>query len=369
MAEFKHTNRVGLLTLPLSNNYGGILQMIALHEVLKQEGFEPILIDKKARFRTAREKILNFLGMLPMQNFRGARGRAINARRHRRYYESLVGKRTVPVWTTRDVEKEIERLGISSALVGSDQVWRMGYQKDADELNYFLDFGNANLTRVSYAASFGHGSWVLSDKTTEIQRCLSRFDAVSVREKSGQTICSEVFMRDDAELVLDPTLLLDSDYYLSLMLPKVRSPSVLVYVLDRQEDARRLANEIAQKKGNLPVRVLSPSAREFVSIPDWLSEFANAEFVVTDSFHGTIFSILFRKPFLTLLNSRRGLDRFTTLFETFGLSDRGLTDWQGELPDAVSLDPDFEKISGDLDRLRKHSRSFLRNALSKQSQY
>lgn len=364
MTKSAETNRVGLLTLPLSNNYGGIVQMIALTEVLRQEGCAPVLIDKRARFRTAREHVLSLLGKIPGQNLRGARGRALVAQKHRAYFDSVIAERTAPVWTGRDIDRELARMGISTVVVGSDQVWRLGYQKDASELNYFLEFGPPGLRRVSYAASFGHGQWPASDQTQAITDRLARFDAVSVREQSGQTICRDVFNRDDAELVLDPTLLLDPEHYLSLPSVKTKPSGVLAYVLDRKDEARRLSDDIAARRGNIPVRVLSPSANDYVSIADWLSEFASAEFVVTDSFHGTIFSILFRKPFLTLLNSRRGLDRFTTLFDAFGLAGRGLTDWQGEVPEALSEDPDFDAIAPELEARRAASRAFLKAALA-----
>lgn len=363
MTQSGKPTRVGLLTLPLSNNYGGILQMIALYEVLKQEGYEPVLIDKRARYRTLREQILDLLGKIPMQNLRGARGRALIARRHRSYFESLVDERTAPVWTSQDIEKELQRLGISTVVVGSDQVWRLGYQKDAAELNYFLNFGSADMRRVSYAASFGYSVWPDLEKTDDIRACLARFNAISVREESGRTICAETFKRDDAQRVLDPTLLLDPDYYRKLIEPRTAPPGVLAYVLDREEETRKLAQEIAVARGNLPVRFLSPEAQDFTGISDWLAEFANAEFVVTDSFHGTIFSILFRKPFLTLMNSRRGVDRFTTLFDTFGLTDRGLMDWVGGLPPVVATDPDFDEIASTLEEQRETSRNFLRIAL------
>lgn len=364
MTNVDTSTRVGLLTLPLSVNYGGILQMLALHDALKQEGFEPVLLDKRARFRTAREVILSWLGRIPMQDLRGARSATLAARKHRKYFEQRVDLRSRPVKSGRDIERELARLGLSSVVVGSDQVWRLRYQKDADELNYFLNFGDDALRRVAYGASFGHGHWDGSERTAEIRTCMSRFDAIAVREKSGQAICSEVFGRGDAAFVLDPTLLHDTAHYRAMLEPVEARPGVLVYVLDRQREARQLADAVAAQHGGLPVRVLSPSARDFTSIPQWLSEFANAEFVVTDSFHGTVFSILFEKPFLTLLNSHRGLDRFTSLFDTLGLHGRGLTDWSGGVPAAAEQPLDFAAISDALTALRGSSRAFLRQALS-----
>ena len=226
LQENTNSKRVGLLTLPLSNNYGGILQMIALNEVLKQEGCEPVLRDKQPRFMTLREQILVLLGRIPMQNLRGARGRALAARKHRSFYQIYLGLRTAPVTTSRDIERELERLGVSTVVVGSDQVWRLGYQKDAEELNYFLDFGGPGLQRVSYAASFGHGKWTDPSRSKEIADCIARFDAVSVREQSGQTICSDEFKRHDAKLVLDPTLLHDAEYYRKFLTPTTASSGV-----------------------------------------------------------------------------------------------------------------------------------------------
>ncbi|RWR44286.1 polysaccharide pyruvyl transferase family protein [Sinirhodobacter ferrireducens] len=365
MVQSGPRGRVGILTLQLSTNYGGILQMLALHDAIKQQGGEPVLLDKHARHETLKTRISPVLARIPLQDLRGIRSKAMAASEHRRFFESRVAQISRPVRSGRDIEAEIARLGLSTVVVGSDQVWRMDYQKDGSELNYFLNFGGDALRRVAYAASFGHGHWAFPARSEEIRACLSRFDAISVREQSGQTICSEVFGREDTRFVLDPTLLHEAEYYRDMMGagPK-QGPCVLVYVLDRQKEARDLAAKIAAQRGNLPVRVLSPSARAFTNIPDWLSAFENAEFVVTDSYHGTIFSIIFQRPFLTLLNSQRGLDRFTSLFDSLGLSGHGLTDWDGTFPPVASQNPDYEVISAKISRLRTTSCAFLGNALA-----
>lgn len=365
MPQFGSLKRVGLLTLQLSTNYGGILQMLALHDAIKQEGGDPVVLDKRARPETLRARLSPILARIPMQDLRGIRSKAMTTRAHRRFFESHIDQISRPVHSSTDIEQEIERLGISTMVVGSDQVWRMDYQKDGNELNYFLDFGGKKLRRVAYAASFGHGNWIFPARTEEIRDRLSRFDAISVREQSGQTVCAEVFGRDDAQFVLDPTLLHDAEYYGMMMAPEPEHPPcVLVYVLDRQKEALQMAEKIAAQHGNLPVRVLSPTAREFTSIPNWLSAFKSAEFVVTDSYHGSIFSIIFQRPFLTLLNSQRGLDRFTSLFGALGLSDRGLADWDGVFPLVAAQDPDYTAASAEISRLKDESRTFLRDVLA-----
>lgn len=364
MSQSGPRGRVGILTLQLSTNYGGILQMIALLDAIKQHGDEPVLLDKRARHGTLKARLSPLLARIPLQDLRGIRSKAMAAREHRRFFESRVGQMSRPIYSSHDFETEIARLRLSTVVVGSDQVWRMDYQKDANELNYFLDFGGDALRRVAYAASFGHGYWNFPTRTQEVKACLSHFDAISVREQSGQTICSEVFGRDDARFVLDPTLLHEADYYRAMTRDRPKQdPCVLVYVLDRQKEARALAEKIAASRGALPVRVLSPSAREFTSIQDWLSAFENADFVITDSYHGSIFSIIFQRPFLTLLNSQRGLGRFTSLFDCLGLSGRALTDWDGTFPPVASQDPDYEGISTTISHLRTTSRAFLENAL------
>lgn len=158
----------------------------------------------------------------------------------------------------------------------------------------------------------------LHEKVTKL---LAKFDAVSVREKSGIDICRE-FGREDAVHVLDPTMLLTSGDYNRLIDDKPRSSGIMLsYILDSNPALCALVDKVSTSLGVKPVKM---SGRDEVSPPveDWLAGFRDAEFVVTDSFHGTVFSIIYRKPFVVFGNrSRGGMARFESLLGLFNLQD------------------------------------------------
>ncbi len=153
---------------------------------------------------------------------------------------------------------------------------------------------------------------------------LKKFDAVSVREASGINICRNYFGVEALQM-LDPTLLLSADDYRGLICKAHTEPSngnILVYILDKTPEKVALVEKIAKDKNLIPFWLDSPDEYQSnlplekqikMSVEQWLKSFGDAEFVFTDSFHGCIFSIIFRKQFLVFGNPKRGLSRFYSL--------------------------------------------------------
>jgi hypothetical protein len=351
--------RVGLMTLPLHGNYGGLMQIIALYAAVYGFGHTPILINKVENFSGLKRFLSAVLETLPGQNLRQIRGRALARNFHRPFLERVMPEQSNPVRSGADIEAELDRLLIDTVIVGSDQVWRLDYQADGGALNFFLDFGDEDLRRLSYAASFGHSSWPTPKLVEPVGRLIRRFDAVSVRETSGVEICRESFGRDDALHVLDPTLLHEAAFYEALLEPPAKPGGVLTYVLDHAEAAVRIARAHGDE-----ITTMTPNAGEILSVPQWLGRIAAADFVVTDSYHGTIFSIIFGKPFVTLVNRARGQDRFTSLFPALGLGERMVSDPAGFRPEDMPPMPDYADIHARLTGMRAQSLDFLRQALA-----
>lgn len=351
--------RVGLMTLPLHGNYGGLMQIIALYTAVRQLGHMPILIDKVENFTGPKKLASALLQTLPGQNLRQIRGRALARRFHRPFLERVISEQTRPVRSGPDIEAEIDRLGIDTVVVGSDQVWRIEYQADSGALNYFLDFGDSHLRRISYAASFGHSYWPYPMLAPEVGRLIRRFDTVSVRESSGIGICRDCFGRDDAVHVLDPTLLHEAPFYRAMAEPPARLGGVLTYALDHDSAAARIAGAYGDQ-----ITTMTPNTGEVLSVPQWLGRIAAADFIVTDSYHGAIFSIIFGKPFVTLVNEARGQDRFTSLFPALGLGGRLVTDPARFRPEDLSPMPDYTDIRTKLAAMQTHSWGVLQQALT-----
>lgn len=265
----------------------------------------------------------------------------------------------------------------SAIVVGSDQVWRGGY---ANVLEQLLDYAREySLVRISYAASFGANHLIeYSQKTLVKSRELARlFDHISVRELSGVEICRQVW-GVQAEQHIDPTLLLGADEYATLARGAAETSSdtggrILTYILDWNPGVESLVDEISEELGLSVVHFLSSEAtcsqgeisggtNCLKPVESWLRSFESSEFVVTDSFHGTVFAIIFRKSFLAIGNKARGVARFESLLTQFGLRSR-LVDLSGPAGTLDLTSPDWDTVDVVLARERSRAINYLRSSL------
>lgn len=272
-----------------------------------------------------------------------------------------------------DSFKDINPNDYDAIVVGSDQVWRKVYFRAWNKSKYedaFLGFTEGwNIIRISYAASFG--TRMIEDTNVHIRkyaRALSRFKSISVREKSGINICNQLGVK--AKWLPDPTLLLShEDYEPFVEKPFLKSQKgILVsYILDTNPEKEALRERIAKEK-NLDIYIPNKGdGSRFTNnfqpqepVENWLSAFANATYVIIDSFHGCVFSILFHKQFTVIANKNRGLERFTSLLEMFCLEDRMInspSDYH-ELPNI-----DYDKVDRILDERRNEAFQFLKSNL------
>ena len=289
----------------------------------------------------------------------------------RQYVDTFI-KNHINVKTVDDYS-EIKEKDFDAIIVGSDQIWRPAYFKQIEKA--FLNFAkNWNIKRIAYAASFGTDKWEYSKRQTiECGNLLKYFDAVSVRELSGIELCDEHFCID-AKLMLDPTMLLDANDYIKL-LDKTNTQkskgNLLVYLLDTNKEKLAITDKIAKSKQLTPFIVNSEA--ENMAIPadkriqppveQWLRGFYDAEFVITDSFHGCVFSILFQKPFVVIGNINRGMSRFNSLLKIFGLEDRMISPTQIDKIKCKD-NMNWNKIYSILQEYRNKAQHFLETALN-----
>jgi hypothetical protein len=273
----------------------------------------------------------------------------------------------------KDIKDEFDAI-----VVGSDQVWRMRYFKGAwltkNSADAFLAFTRGwNIRRVAYAASFGLSTVeILPQELPECRACLKAFDAISVREESGVKVCKEILGRDDAKWVIDPTLLLDVEVYDAISsgyreYAKKSEGELVSYILDETQEKASLIRKIAKEK-NLKISEIRTHEFKDSSFEDcarrpveeWLQKFAHAGYIVTDSFHACIFSILNHKQFLVFANTGRGVERFESLLKIFGLEERMVF-----TPDGNKSLPyiDYRKVDAILAGKRKEAFTFLKEAL------
>lgn len=166
-----------------------------------------------------------------------------------------------------------------------------------------------------------------------------------------------------AQLTLDPTFLLPTEHYISLIGErKDFKPHITSYILDMNADKRQICDHISNKLC-LPIHHIHQTDNKIrESIPSWLRNFYEADFVVTDSFHGTVFSIIFNKPFITIGNSMRGMARFSSLLSLFSLENRLLNFNNMNDIDKILANPiDWGHINNRMIKLQNESRDYLKN--------
>lgn len=354
--------KIGIVTLPLRVNYGGILQNYALQTVLKRIGHDVWTIDyyrytwlgwADCIWRVMAHKILGRDVQFPLTPLT-ERKREFPLRRFVEKNITLTTPRT-----KRIERKTVERYAFEAFVVGSDQVWRPLYNAEIDKM--FLSIAKGmNVRRVAYAASFGTDEWKFTPKQTKVCAPLAqKFDGISVREVSGVDLCKK-HLNVDATHVLDPTLLLTAEDYMKVCeKEECRKPFVFAYILDITEEKEKDIKTFAAGKG-LPYQIVSAdngvSADD--SVEKWLSNFRDAAYVITDSFHGTAFSINFNKDFFVYLNKKRGNSRFDSLLSLFGLKHRIV---EGSFDTTAPID--WHKVNTVLDAERVRSMKWLEDVL------
>lgn len=285
---------------------------------------------------------------------------------------------TSPVTNNRRLKRVVASDDTAGFIIGSDQVWRPKYTLDISW--YFCDFLTPDSTRkrVAFSASFGVDFNEYSPKQIQMaKRNLAKFSGVSVRETSGIQLCKELFEYPDAVCTLDPTLLLPVAEYQKLLSDdmKPQEREVVSYFLDTTLPKLEVLRLIAGWKSYTVVNLLpdnyeynNSSPKPIVpAIEEWLSHISNAEIVLTDSFHGLVFSILFHRQFVVFCNPCRGNSRIESLLHLLGLQDRMVRDISFQVVRQVLGNKiDYSQPDQKLQECRDFAFSFLQNCLNKE---
>lgn len=372
-------------TLPLtSGNYGGILQAYALQKVVDDLGFTAF-VDSPSLLPNVERRYVRELARVLVLALRVPK-LATPERRARALDQIVSPARAVKTldFVARNI-RTVDRSAASPTLhsfdayvVGSDQVWRSAY---ADLQNFFF----ADLPRnrlqdcFSYAASFGldelHG--YSRDDILLARSALRAFSAVSVREAAGAEIC-RVSFDVAASVHVDPTMLVPRETWAGVSddAPVGTGYRIVTYVLDHSAESLDLISKLsAQLPGHnfLELRSAHRSLfRPMVSRPSiggpsverWLGAIRQCDYLITDSFHGCVFSILFNRSFACVLNRGRGASRLYNLLETFGLEDRLVKPGAPVDPSLLTRPIDWLPINREVERRRMEGIDFLRAQLS-----
>lgn len=373
--------KIAILTQPLHDNYGGLLQAYALSKKLDELGHEPIIINRRFGssnfFRKLisdfKRKIFGSKRYVPTSS-----ERAVISKHTLEFRDKYFPNLTEGIFKNQKMLK-LNKNGYGAYIVGSDQCWRPRYSPNIN--NYFLDFakGQTNLKRIAYAASFGTSEWEFSPEQTEVcKELVQKFDAISVREDSAIDLCARHFSQK-AIHVLDPTMLWERRFYDEMVdSEKVEDNqgNLKAYILDKDEEKTKIIKYLEERL-NLKAFEVMPSKRlgkikpeklidyQYPSPLKWLKGYQNAKFVIADSFHGIVFSILYNVPFIAIGNKNRGMARFTSLLKMFNLENRLITDLSqsNNINNILVTEIDWDIVNSILEDRRKESINFLKQNL------
>ena len=366
--------KVGIITQHRVVNYGSVLQTYALQEKIKELGYDCEVIDYYPERFTP-------LGMLKRIKNKGEKFRKsflirTIARiiiipsyfiRFRMFFKFLDNCIDMTAKTYRSEEElEKEKFSYDIFCTGSDQVWNYGWNEKI-EYPYFLAFAPEFARKISYAASFGK-SELDSIEISETTRLLKRYAAISLRELSGVKIVEGLGIKNSVN-VLDPTLLLTGQEWRKLSSGKYYGDKyILVYNLNRNPKIDSYAKELSKQKG-LEVRYLSYQLHEFYKtgkmfcnpqVEDFLALIDGAQYVITDSFHATAFSLNFNKEFVIVYPGKYST-RLQSILEILGLMDRVAKDEKDM--SIVKSKIDYDSVNKILEAERIKSLNWLAFAL------
>lgn len=375
--------KIGILTFHYSNNYGGVLQALSLHNTIKSLGYDVEIINfvpssyqpysiisnlgiRRKIFSNKLED-LNVVKILKKINIM------------KKHCEMISNKfnqfRDIEMNLSQQVnENSLKNIlnNYSAIIVGSDQVWNPSQRKSPI---YFLDFGDAfNGKKISYAPDSTIKE-VKSEDIDILRNALSEFHHISVRNEHSYDFVKKIINKE-VQIVGDPTLLFD--FEIDEKIRDEKENYILTYVLGKEIEGSHVKaiENIKNKYGDLPVYSIKIPTMNFELSPfadkvfydldpyEWLNMFKNAKFVYTDSFHGVLFSLKYHKPFLAYYTEELRATRFIDLGKRYGI-DRYIVQNVDEITKKESLhaEPDFEKTDNILDKQRQQSLMFLIKAL------
>lgn len=349
---------IAILTQPICNNYGGILQNYALQTLLERMGHNVTTLNYPvvggysgstlrhflSICRRTTQKLTGHPGVLWIDLATESRKQVELALLQKSFLDKHLHLYTVqpPI-----ILGQLEGFHFDAYVVGSDQVWRPRYNNFIE--NMFLDFAEGKaVKRFVYAASFGTDEWEMTpDQTARCASLAKYFDAISVREESGVALCKR-YLGVEATHALDPTLMLPAEAYLSLCRGNEHPQGdyIAVYTLDYTKQKMNILRNVSRKL-DCPLYFIGRFTREgYPSVESWLEGIANAKYVITDSYHGTIFSIIFHKQFVTLGNAVRGNSRFESLFGVLGITRKRQCNEVDGIVRILKKKIDFDSIDG-----------------------
>lgn len=364
--------KIGIITFwTSSDNYGQILQYFALQTYLQSIGHEPFLIKyiplnkiNKHYHKSLSTQItklfnLNYIKYFAKQIWRKIYIPIINRfilnHNQDRNFKQFKNKyfNSSEIYDYNRIKATPPTADMY--ICGSDQIWSGAGIDDI----FFLNFGNPNQKRISISASFGRDfNSLTKEDINRLIPLMNNLDYITVREYAGLDICHKLG-RTDAQLLCDPTILNNVNIYIDLFdLSETKSEDIFIYYIGHETTVSDKKLYKYFKRKNKKIKYVSAQGivnripKIFPSIQNWLKSIYDSQFIVTNSFHGTVFSILFQKNFATIaLKSKNANTRIFTLLSILGLENRICTSIE-ELDKLYLSTIDYSKVTPIINKLR-----------------
>jgi hypothetical protein len=357
--------KVGILTFHEVPNYGAVLQAYALQRVISEMGYDC--------------QIINYRNDYFKQIYKPV---TRNDLKYKKFFikkvlltpKTVSRKKKITLFVEKNINlsKSYDKNSIGEAdgdydtfIVGSDQVWNL--EINGHDETYFLDFVKTQAKKNSYAASFTMTAFTDIEER-QYRRLIRDFNHISIREYDGKEILSQLLKRD-VEVVIDPTLVLPQEKWKEMVAAIGEKPYLLVYLMSPSDKILQYAKRYAKEK-KLKIKYISlyepfgKSGMDVISdasVEEWISLIYNAEYVIANSFHGIVFSIIFEKNFMYAKLKDEGKNtRISSLLNTLQISNREIN------PDDVDYmftEIDYKKVNGIIECERSCSLTYIKKVL------
>jgi len=348
--------KIGTITFHWATNYGAVLQAYALQKYLIQNNCETEIIDY-VPIRIKLIQRITWIKELKISEF-------IKENKINRFRRSCMQLSKVTYFTNNSLKKKCD--GYDTYICGSDQVWNESFTLGAEgkpTLSYYLDFVKDGKKRISYATSFGTDK--LSEKVINLVKPeLEKYNNISVRENSGKDIIENLGLH--ASTVVDPTLLIEKETYEELIYNQTikEKYQLFSYILHSNQTIAGEVNDYLFNK-YFDINIDKRYNQEPISIFEWIYNLKNSKFVLTNSFHGVVFSLIFHTPFIVILvEGLRMNDRITTLLNSVGLGNRIIDSFNKiKIDELMENSINWENVDCKVQQMRRESIAFIERAL------
>lgn len=351
---------VGIVTFHRAHNYGAVLQAYALQETLRLNGFNPVIIDYYSKFLYGQYEVFKPISLNPLKTIKhllsDIKDYTSNRKRYNAFNEFI--QSNLKVSKRVDKATDISNIKADILITGSDQVWNINITNGIDDF-FYLNLPT-DAKKMSYAASLGNSD-VVTGYEAEYVKALNRIDKISVRESSAKNKLN-CLLDKDIKVVLDPTLLLDEKQWTEkLSLKESKREYIFTYSVGRGSDLfYRTIDKLKDKTGLESITYDKESKQSRSCYTDGPREFVerlyNAKYVVTSSFHGLVFSILFHKNVFVIANNKP--ERLLSLLKIVGL-EKCVVSRESDIERIMDDNIDWKGVDSRLDNARKESVKWL----------